>query len=208
MGFLVDIVASLQQIFTDPLSFYQFFGILGLSFILFAETGLFGFFLPGDSLLVTLGLIASQGQIDLHSLIPALTLATIAGDFFSYFLGLYFRPFVEKNMTKLYLEKEHLVKAREFYDRHGGKTILFCKFIAFVRTFAPFIAGTTQMNFLRFVLFDICGAILWVPGIILTSYYFGKTFQIDITQIFHYFVFVLGALIILPFLFKFIKKRA
>lgn len=204
----MEFLSSLQHIFTDPLSFYHFFGILGLSFILFAETGLFGFFLPGDSLLVTLGLIASQGEIDLYTLVPALTLATILGDFFSYFLGAYFRPFVEKNLTKLYLEKEHLVKAREFYDRHGGKTILFCKFIAFVRTFAPFIAGTTQMNILRFALFDIFGAVLWVPGIVLTSYFFGKSFNIDISQIFHYFVIVLGCLIILPFCFKFLKKRA
>lgn len=204
----MEFLAPIQNIFTDPLSFYHFFGILGLSLILFAETGLFGFFLPGDSLLVTLGLIASQGEIDLGQLVPALTFATIAGDFFSYFLGAYFRPFVEKNLTKFYLEKEHLVKAREFYDRHGGKTILFCKFIAFVRTFAPFIAGTTQMNLVRFAIFDICGAILWVPGIILTSYYFGKTFNVDISQIFHYFVIVLAGLIILPFCFKFLKKRA
>ncbi len=204
MEFLEPII----QIFTDPLSFYHFFGIFGLSLILFAETGLFGFFLPGDSLLITLGLIASKGQVDLWALIPALTLATMAGDYFSYFLGLKFRPFVEKNMTKFYLEEEHLIKAREFYDRHGGKTILFCKFIAFVRTFAPFIAGTTRMNFLRFALFEVLGAILWVPGIVLVSYFFGKTLAIDITDIFHYFVIALAGLILLPFFFKFLKKRA
>ncbi len=204
----MEFLGPVQHIFTDPLSFYHFFGLFGLSLILFAETGLFGFFLPGDSLLITLGLIASNGEIDLYKLVPALTIATIAGDFFSYFLGAYFRSFVENNITKIYLDKNHLIKAREFYDRHGGKTILFCKFIAFVRTFAPFIAGTTQMNFWRFLVFDICGAILWVPGIILTSYWFGKTFQVDITEIFHYFVFVLIGLILLPFLFKLFKKSA
>ncbi len=202
----MDFFAGIMQIFTDPLSFYQFFGLFGLSLILFSETGLFGFFLPGDSLLITLGLIAGQGHIDLWHLVPALTVATLLGDFFSYFLGYYFRGFVENNITKFYLDKNHLIKAREYYDRHGGKTILFCKFIAFVRTFAPFIAGTTQMNFWRFLIFDICGAILWVPGIVITSAYFGRKFNIDISEIFHYFVIVLAFLIILPFGLKLLKR--
>lgn len=196
------------SIATDPLSFFEFFGYLGLALILFAETGLFGFFLPGDSLLITLGLIAAEGDIDIKKLIPILIFATILGDHLSYFLGRRFSGWVQNNIGKIYLEEEHLEKAHDFYKKHGGKTILFCKFIAFVRTFAPFVAGTSKMNLVRFVIMDVIGATMWVGGIVGLSYHFGQTMQIDIRSYFHYFVIFLGVLLIAPFLLKFRKKKS
>ena len=204
----MEFLHPILQITTDPLSFFQFFGYFGLAAILFAETGLFCFFLPGDSLLITLGLISARGDIDLKYLIPILIIATILGDNFSYFLGRKYANAVRNNIKRFYLEEKHMELAQKFYKEHGGKTILFCKFIAFVRTFAPFVAGTSKMNFGRFFLFDIVGAILWVAGIVGVTHYLGLIVHFDIKAYFHYFVIFLIFLILSPFLFKVFKKKA
>lgn len=203
----MDILNPILAIATDPLAFFQFFGYWGLAAILFAEVGLFGFFLPGDSLLLTLGLISAKGDIDIKVLIPSLLVATILGDHFSYFLGRKFADWTKRNMNKIWLEEKHLEMAHDFYVKHGGKTILFCKFIAFVRTFAPFIAGTSKMNYLKFTLYEVAGAVLWVVGIVGGAHYLGKTVDFDITEYFHYFVILLVFLLISPFFLKFAKKK-
>jgi membrane-associated protein len=203
----MDMLDPLLQIATNPLAFFQFFGYFGLAAILFAEVGLFGFFLPGDSLLLTLGLISAKGDIDIKILIPSLLVATILGDHFSYFLGRKFSDWIKKNMHKILLEEKHLDLAHAFYVKHGGKTILFCKFIAFVRTFAPFIAGTSKMSYLKFTIYEVTGAVLWVVGIVGGAHYFGKSIDFDITAYFHYFVILLIFLLISPFFLKFIKNK-
>jgi membrane-associated protein len=203
----MDMLDPFLQIATDPLAFFQFFGYLGLAAILFAEVGLFGFFLPGDSLLLTLGLVSAKGDIDIKILIPTLLLATILGDHFSYFLGRKFGVWTKKNMQKIYLEEKHLNLAHDFYVKHGGKTILFCKFIAFVRTFAPFIAGTSKMDYWRFTIYEIAGSVLWVVGIVGGAYYFGKRIDFDIAAYFHYFVILLLILLVSPFFLKFFKNK-
>lgn len=205
---MMDVFAPLIQISTDPLSFFEFFGYWGLASILFAETGLFGFFLPGDSLLFTLGLMSANDDIDFRILIPTLTIATILGDHFSYFLGMKFSDTIKKNLHRIWLEDHHLAKAQVFYDSHGGKTILFCKFIPFIRTFAPFVAATTKMNFLRFTVFDIIGATLWITLIIGGGHYFGKYTDFNIKTYFHYFVIFLIFVLFSPFLLKVFKKKA
>lgn len=204
----MEFLEPFLQITTDPLSFFQFFGYWGLSLILFAETGLFGFFLPGDSLLVTLGLISSHGDIDLKILVPSLILATVLGDHFSYFLGRKFSVKVKNNINRFYLEEKHMEMANKFYGRHGGKTILFCKFIAFVRTFAPFVAGTSKMSLFRFSLFDVVGATLWVGGIVVGVHYLGQFVQFDLKAYFHYLVIFLFLILLSPLLFKLLKKKA
>ncbi|MBP9681798.1 MAG: DedA family protein [Bacteriovorax sp.] len=204
----MEILEPLIQISSDPLAFFQFFGYWGLSIILFAETGLFGFFLPGDSLLITLGLISAQGHIDLKILIPSLIFSTILGDHFSFFLGRKYAAKVRNNIHRFYLEEKHMEMAETFYKKHGGKTILFCKFVAFVRTFAPFVAGTSNMSVFRFVLFDIAGATLWVGGIVGITHYLAEFVHFDIKAYFHYFVFFLIFLIVSPLLFKVFKKKA
>jgi membrane-associated protein len=204
----MEILEPLIQISSDPLAFFQFFGYWGLSIILFAETGLFGFFLPGDSLLITLGLISAQGHIDLKILIPSLIFSTILGDHFSFFLGRKYAAKVRNNIHRFYLEEKHMEMAETFYKKHGGKTILFCKFVAFVRTFAPFVAGTSNMSVFRFVLFDIAGATLWVGGIVGITHYLAEFVHFDIKAYFHYFVFFLIFLLVSPLLFKVFKKKA
>ncbi len=204
----MEIFEQVLHITADPLAFFQFFGYWGLSMILFAETGLFGFFLPGDSLLVTLGLISAQGHIDLKILIPSLILATVLGDHFSYFLGRKYSTKVRSNIHRFYLEEKHMEMAETFYSKHGGKTILFCKFVAFVRTFAPFVAGTSKMSVLRFSLFDLAGAGLWVGGIVGLTHYLAQFVHFDIKAYFHYFVIFLIFLLVSPFIFKVLKKKA
>lgn len=203
----MDFLDPLLKIATDPLAFFHFFGYWGLAAILFAEVGLFGFFLPGDSLLLTLGLISSKGDIDIRILIPTLLFATVLGDHFSYFLGRKFSDWVRGNMQKVFLEEKHLQYAHDFYDKHGGKTILFCKFIAFVRTFAPFVAGTSRMDYLRFTIYELLGAIMWVVGIVGGAHYLGKKIDFDIYEYFHYFVIMLVFLLISPFFFRVFKKK-
>ena len=203
----MEFLDPVLKIATDPLAFFQFFGYWGLAAILFAETGLFGFFLPGDSLLLTLGLISAKGDIDIKILIPSLLVATILGDHLSYFLGRKFSDWVRGNMRRVFLEEKHLQYAHDFYDKHGGKTILFCKFIAFVRTFAPFVAGTSKMDYLRFTLYEIAGAILWVVGIVGGSHWLGTKVNFDIYEYFHYFVILLVVLLISPFFLKIFKKK-
>lgn len=205
---LMEILEPILHITSDPLAFFQFFGYWGLSSILFAETGLFGFFLPGDSLLITLGLISAQGHIDLKILIPSLILATVLGDHFSYFLGRKYSEKVRRNIHRFYLEERHMEIAETFYAKHGGKTILFCKFVAFVRTFAPFVAGASKMDAIRFTLFDIAGASLWVGGIVGLTHYLAQFVHLDIKTYFHYFVFFLIFLLVSPLLFKLFKKKA
>jgi membrane-associated protein len=204
----MEILEPVFHITSDPLAFFQFFGYWGLSMILFAETGLFGFFLPGDSLLVTLGLISAQGHIDLKVLIPSLILATVLGDHFSYFLGRKYATKVRTNIHRFYLEEKHMEMAEAYYSKHGGKTILFCKFIAFVRTFAPFVAGTSKMNAIRFTLFDVAGASLWVGGIVGATHYLAEFVHFDIKAYFHYFVIFLIVLLFSPLIFKVFKKKA
>lgn len=204
----MEIFEQMLHISSDPLAFFQFFGYWGLALILFAETGLFGFFLPGDSLLFTLGLISAQGHIDLKILIPSLIISTILGDHFSYFLGRKYSAQVRRNIHRFYLEEKHFEMAEVFYEKHGGKTILFCKFVAFVRTFAPFVAGTSKMPTLRFTLFDVAGATLWVGGIVGVTHYLAQFVSFDIKEYFHYFVIFLVFLLFSPFIFKVFKKKA
>lgn len=207
MDSLITLLEPITKITTDPLAFFQFFGYWGLAFILFAEVGLFGFFLPGDSLLITLGLMSAKGDMDIHILVPSLTLATVLGDHFSYFLGRRYSSWTKKNMKRIWLEEKHLDMAHDFYEKHGTKMILFCKFIAFVRTFAPFVAGTSKMNYLKFTIYEILGAILWVGGLILSAHYLGKRVDFDIAEYFHYFVILLIFLLVSPFFLKFFQNK-
>ena len=204
----MEIIEPILQITTDPIAFFHFFGYWGLSLILFAETGLFGFFLPGDSLLLTLGLISARGDIDLKILIPSLIFATVLGDHFSYFLGKKYSIKVRANIHRFYLEEKHMTMAENYYKKHGGKTILFCKFVAFVRTFAPFVAGASNMSVIRFVLFDLAGATLWVGGIVGLAHFLAEFVHLDVKSYFHYFVMFLIFLLLSPFLFKVFKKKA
>lgn len=151
------------------------FGLLGIFFIIFAESGLFfGFFFPGDSLLLTAGLFASRGDLNLLLLILLTGTAAIAGDSTGYWVG---RKMGEKLFAKeesRFFKKSHLLKAQDFYNKHGGKTIILARFMPFVRTFAPMVAGAAKMQYSVFLLYNVLGGLLWGVGLPLVGFYLGS----------------------------------
>ena len=175
----------------------QWAGYLGLFGIVFAESGiLVGFFLPGDSLLFTAGILASQGIFDMWFLVPLLAVAAIAGDSAGYWTGKRLGPrLFEKENSRLF-KKERLERAREFYNSHGGKTIVMARFMPFIRTFAPIVAGMTEMKYRRFLAFNVLGGIFWVALLTSMGFFLGRLIpDIDL-----YILPVIGLVILISFL--------
>lgn len=150
-------------------------GLLGIFAIVFAESGLFiGFFLPGDSLLFTAGFLASQGFLDIRWLLILSFAGAVLGDSFGYAFGrrVGYRIFTKED--SLLFHKDHLRKAKVFYEKYGGKAIFLARFLPIVRTFAPILAGVGNMNYRKFLLFNIMGGLAWAVGITLTGFYLGN----------------------------------
>ena len=138
-------------------------GLAALAVIVYTETGLFfGFFLPGDSLLVTAGLFAAKGSLDIVTLELVLMACAIAGDNTGYFIGHKVGAAFYRRKDSLFFKHEHLESAHQFYERHGGKTIVLARFMPIVRTFAPVVAGIGKMPWRRFIVYSIAGGIGWV----------------------------------------------
>ncbi len=151
-------------------------GYLILFFIIFAETGLFiGFFLPGDSLLLTAGLFAAGGKLNIIILTISLTIAAIIGDSTGYWFGKKVGKKLFQKENSRFLKKKHLLKAKGFYDRHGGKTIILARFVPIIRTFAPIVAGATEMHYKKFLNYNIIGGVLWATGLTLIGYFIGSS---------------------------------
>ena len=161
--------------FTDPATLIAWAGYVGLTAIIFTETGLlFGFFLPGDSLLVTAGLFASQGKIDVYQLGALLTVAAIVGDSVGYAIGKATGPRIFSKPDSLLFNKKHLIRAQEFYAKHGGKTIIIARFMPIIRTFAPVVAGVGSMDYRRFITYNVVGGFVWVWSMLFTGYFLGR----------------------------------
>jgi membrane-associated protein len=150
-------------------------GYLILFAIIFSETGLLvGFFLPGDSLLFAAGLLSSQGVFNVGLLIAVLCVAAVLGDAVNYYLGLQLGQRVFEKGYLRFVKHSHLMAAKEFYERHGGKAIVLARFAPLVRTFTPFVAGVAQMNYLHFAVYNIVGGIGWVTSMTLCGYFLGQ----------------------------------
>lgn len=150
-------------------------GYLGVFAVVFAESGLFfGFFLPGDSLLFTAGVLASQGYFNIAIMVVLIVSGAILGDSVGYFFGrkMGARLF-EKQESRLF-KKSHLEKANAFYEKHGGKTIILARFMPLIRTFAPIVAGAAKMNYRNFLMFNVVGGLVWGVGVTLSGYYLGQ----------------------------------
>jgi membrane-associated protein len=173
-------------------------GLVGLILIVFAETGLLvGFFLPGDSLLITAGLFAARGDFNIVTLNVTLIAAAIVGDATGYWLGkrtgaaLYARP------DSFFFRRDHLRITHEFYEKHGGKTIVMARFMPIVRTFAPMVAGVAQMGYRQFATFNVAGGILWVMSMTLGGYYLGQAVP-NIEENIHYVIALVIFISLLP----------
>lgn len=145
---------------------------IALNIIVFVETGLLvGFFLPGDSLLVTAGVVASMADWDLPLLLGTLSVSAIVGDSVGYSIGLKAGPRIFNREKSWLFKKDHLLKAQAFYEKHGGKTIIIARFVPIIRTFAPVVAGVGKMEYRRFVAFNVIGGIGWVFSMVLVGYF-------------------------------------
>jgi len=154
----------------------QWAGLFGIAAIIFSETGLLvGVFLPGDSLLVTAGLFAAKGFLNIYALAPVLLAAAICGNSVGYFIGRTTGPRIFSRENSLFFNKKHAMRAHEFYEKHGRKTIVLAQFMPVIRTFAPVIAGVGGMRFRHFIAFNIIGAVLWIGSMLGIGYFLGNT---------------------------------
>jgi membrane-associated protein len=153
----------------------QWAGLFGLTAIVFSETGLLvGVFLPGDSLLVTAGLLAARGYLNVYTLAPILTVAAICGNSVGYSIGRATGPRIFNRENSFFFNKKHAIRAHEFYEKYGRKTIVLAQFMPIIRTFAPVIAGVGGMKFRTFVTFNIMGAFLWIWSMVAIGYFLGS----------------------------------
>lgn len=177
-------------------------GYVLMTVIVFVETGLLiGFCLPGDSLLVTAGLFAARGDLDIFMINALLIPAAIIGDTVGYWIGFHSGPRLFKRERSLFFHPEHLVRAQEFYQRHGGKTIILARFVPIVRTFAPVVAGMGRMEYRRFLAYNVFGGIFWVTGVSLAGYFLGLRFPWLVKRL-EVIIVVVIFLSILPILFE------
>ncbi len=174
---LVEFLSDFFDRLRDLPALVQWAGYVGLTAIIFTETGLLiGFFLPGDSLLVTAGLLASQPEFGLNVYILGclLTVAAIVGDSVGYSIGKASGPRIFTREDSFFFRRSHLLKAQEFYERHGGKTIIIARFVPIIRTFAPVVAGVGQMQYRSFLMYNIVGGALWIWSMLFTGYFLGR----------------------------------
>lgn len=181
-------------------------GYAALFGIVFSETGLLvGFFLPGDSLLFTVGVVAGAGQLNIVTINVLLMIAAIAGDGVGYALGRRAGPHVFNRPDSPLFKQEHLRKTRAFYEKHGGKTIIYARFVPIVRTFAPFVAGVAEMKYLRFASFNVFGGIGWVFLMTMLGYSLGSV--PFVRRHFEKAIIVIIFLSILPMIVQFVKAK-
>lgn len=174
MEFLTEFYQKLR----DLPALVQWAGYVGLTLIIFAETGLLvGFFLPGDSLLVTAGLLAADPAFGLNVWLLGLilTIAAVVGDTVGYHVGKATGPRIFTRENSLFFHKDHLLKAQAFYEKHGGKTIIIARFMPIVRTFAPVVAGVGRMRYASFLAYNVVGGVLWIWSMLITGYVLAKT---------------------------------
>ncbi len=163
--------------FVSPERLIEAFGTLGIILTVFAESGLFfGFFLPGDSLLFTAGLLSSQGHLaPLPVILVGCFVAAVAGDQVGYLFGARVGPSLFRRPDSRIFKQEYVEKARAFFERHGSKTIVLARFVPIVRTFAPILAGVGEMRYRTFVTFNVVGGLLWAVGVTTLGYVLGET---------------------------------
>jgi membrane-associated protein len=179
-----------------------------LFLIVFCETGLVVTpFLPGDSLLFAVGALAAidGSPINLPAILVLLSVAAIIGDAVNYAIGYRVGPRVFRSTTSRLLNKEHLLRTQQFYEKYGGKTIILARFMPIIRTFAPFVAGIGRMRYARFALFNVAGGIVWVASFTLAGYFFGNVPVVK--RNFHFVIVAIIIISVMPPVFEFLRAR-
>lgn len=206
MDFLLDLFHRL----TNVRELVRVGGYVGLTAIIFAETGLLvGFFLPGDSLIVTAGLLSAQPQfgLNVYLLGLVLTIAAILGNSLGWVIGRATGPRLFTRDDSLLFKKKHLYRAQEFYRRHGGKTLVLARFMPIVRTFVPVVAGLANMPFAVYTAYNVLGAVLWIWSMLFIGHFLGRMVP-GIDKHIEPMILVIIALSLLPGLISWRRERA
>jgi len=202
----LDILLHLDTHLTDLVNQYGVATYAILFLIVFAETGLvITPFLPGDSLLFAAGAIASLGSLNVWLIVVMLIIAAILGDTVNYWIGHFFGRKLVDNPKITLINQEHIDKTEQFYKKYGAKTIILARFVPIVRTFAPFVAGVGSMHYSTFIMYNIIGGVLWVSMFTFLGYFFGN--MEFIKENFHYAVFAIIGLSIIPMIYEYIQHK-
>jgi membrane-associated protein len=214
-----DNVLNPKVLIDSMLDTFGVYVYVGLFLIIFAETGLaIGFFLPGDSLLVVAGLFAAAGKLDLMVMMITLFIAAVLGDTVGYFTGRKMGRTLFTKPKSRFFNPKHIKRAHEFYEKHGGKTIVLARFVPIIRTFAPIVAGAAEMTYRNFIFYNILGGFLWIVSMLSAGYFLGGLVEQFVRNVFGIegflledhidkVVIVVVFLSILPIIFEFIKAR-
>ncbi len=205
-SYLIDIFLHLDKYLGMVINNYGFETYLILFIIIFLETGLVVTpFLPGDSLIFTAAALSVEGALNIYLLLGILMVAAILGDTVNYEIGRIFGSKLIKIGGGKLIKQEHLDKTNAFYEKYGGKTIIFARFIPIVRTLAPFVAGIGKMNYRTFISFNAVGGVLWVLGVSALGYFFGNISIVK--ENFELVVIAIVILSIMPAVIEFIKSK-
>ena len=203
LEFLKEIFNSIY----DVKSLVMWAGYVGLFAIIFAETGLLvGFFLPGDSLLVTAGLFAATGELNILYLNLLLIPAAIIGNSVGYWIGYKSGPRLFKREQSLLFRKDYLVKTHVFYEKHGASTMIITRFMPILRTFAPIVGGMGRMNYKKFTYYNIIGAVTWIVSMTLIGFFLGRTIP-NIDKHIEKVIIAVVFLSLLPAIIKYLKHK-
>lgn len=191
----------------NPEKLIEAFGTLGVFAIIFAESGLLvGFFLPGDSLLFTAGLLASRGTLNLPVIMVGSAIAAVVGDQVGYLIGRRAGPALFKRPDSRFFQRKNVDRAHAYFERNGPKTIILARFLPVIRTFTPMVAGVGEMEYRRFVTFNVIGGVLWACGVTLAGDLLGKS----VPNIDHWLlpiILVIGAVSFVPVILEVLKLR-
>jgi membrane-associated protein len=191
----------------NPKSLIETFGTLGVIAIIFAESGLLvGFFLPGDSLLFTAGLLASQGSINLAVIMIGSAVAAVVGDQVGYVIGRRAGPALFKRPDSRFFKRKNMERAHAYFEKNGPKTIILARFIPVIRTFVPVVAGIGEMDYRRFVSFNVIGGVGWACGVTLAGYTLGSSVP-SIDRYLLPIVLLIGAVSFVPVILELVKLR-
>jgi membrane-associated protein len=201
-------MSSLLPFMPDLPTLVQWAGYAGLTGIIFAETGLLaGFFLPGDSLLVTAGLLsATTGLLNVYYMGALLTLAAILGDTVGYGIGKATGPRLFRRDDSRFFKRKHLLAAHRFYEQHGGKAVILARFVPIARTFVPTVAGMAQMGYRRYMMYNIVGAFMWVWSMLFIGYFLGR-FIPGVDKYAELIILVVIALSLIPGVVSWLRER-
>jgi membrane-associated protein len=203
----IDIVLHLDRHLQWLVANYGTWVYLILFAIIYCETGLVVTpFLPGDSLLFVAGAVAAGGAIDVHSLFVVLALASFSGDNTNYWIGRFVGPRLFRRSGSRLLNPAHLERTQQFYERHGGKTIVIARFVPIVRTFAPFVAGMGRMIYPRFLSYSFAGSILWIGSLTYAGYHFGNL--PFVRQNLSFVIIGIVVLSLMPGMVEFLRSRS